>query len=139
MAEHEPSIGATPEWFTSPDYFEGPEPRPLTAKTGGSSPLGSANDLSSLAPKRSLAARHLQLFSNGRCFRRSVRGRAVIVGSRRSEAICAVTAEPASVLKMTHARIAALPVEQIEKHASELFNLRSCRRVCRRVGSRRVE
>ena len=71
-------------------------------------------------------------------FRRSIRGRAVIVGSRRSEAICAVTAEPASVLKMTHARIAALPVEQIE-HASELFNLRSCRRVCRRVGSRRAE
>jgi len=34
MAEHEPSIGATPEWFTSPEYFEGPEPRPLTAKTG---------------------------------------------------------------------------------------------------------
>ena len=30
----------------------------------------------------------------------------MIVGSRRSEAICAVTAEPASVLKMTHARIA---------------------------------
>ena len=62
----------------------------------------------------------------------------MIVGSRRPEAIC-VTAEPASVLKMTHARIAALPVEQIEKHASELFNLRSCRRVCRRVGSRRAE
>ena len=52
-----------------------------------------------------------------------VRGHAVIVGSRRPEAICVVTAKPASVLKMTHARIAALPVEQIE-HASELFNLR---------------
>ena len=34
MAEHEPSIGAMSEWFTSPEYFEGPEPRPLTAKTG---------------------------------------------------------------------------------------------------------
>ena len=33
MAEHEPSIGATSEWFTSPEYFEGPEPRPPTAKT----------------------------------------------------------------------------------------------------------
>ena len=31
------------------------------------------------------------------------------------EAICAVTDESASVLKMTHARIAALPVEQIER------------------------
>ena len=48
MAEHEPSIGATPEWFTSPEYFEGPEPRPLTAKTGGSSPLGSANQINGL-------------------------------------------------------------------------------------------
>jgi hypothetical protein len=34
MAEHEPSIGATSEWFTPPEYFEGPEPRPCTAKTG---------------------------------------------------------------------------------------------------------
>jgi len=34
MAEHEASIGATSEWFTPPEYFEGPEPRPLTAKTG---------------------------------------------------------------------------------------------------------
>ena len=33
MAEHEPSIGATSEWFTPPEYFEGPGPRPLTAKT----------------------------------------------------------------------------------------------------------
>jgi len=23
MAEHEPSIGATSEWFTPPEYFEG--------------------------------------------------------------------------------------------------------------------
>ena len=35
MAEHEPSIGATSEWFfTPPEYFEGLELRPLTAKTG---------------------------------------------------------------------------------------------------------
>ena len=47
MAEHEPSIGATSEWFTPPEYFEGPEPRPLTAKTG-SSPLGSANQINCL-------------------------------------------------------------------------------------------
>ena len=51
MAEHEPSIGATPEWFTSPEYFEGPEP-PSHGENRGSSPLGSANDFSSLAPKR---------------------------------------------------------------------------------------
>jgi len=38
MAEHEPSIGATSEWFTPPEYFEDPEPRPLTAKTGFESP-----------------------------------------------------------------------------------------------------
>jgi hypothetical protein len=41
----------------------------------------------------------------------------VIVGSRRPEAICAVTAEAgmgAYFLKMTRARIAALPAEQIE-------------------------
>src|SRR5215813_10180190 len=57
-------------------------------------------------------------FSNGRCFRRTVRGRAVIVGSRRSEAICAVTAEPASVLKMTHARITALPWSKLNMRAS---------------------
>jgi hypothetical protein len=95
MAEHEPSIGATSE-VHSAGILRGPEPRPLTAKTGG--PLGSANDFSNLEPKRSLVSgRHLQLFSNGRCFRRSVRGHAVIVGSRRPEAIC-VTAGPASVL-----------------------------------------
>ena len=47
MAEHEPSIGATPEWFTSPEYFEGPEPRPLT-ENRGSSPLGSANEIKRL-------------------------------------------------------------------------------------------
>jgi len=34
MAEHEPSIGATSEWFTPPEYFKGSEPRPITAKTG---------------------------------------------------------------------------------------------------------
>jgi predicted RNase H-like HicB family nuclease len=34
MAEHEPSIGATSEWFTPPEYFGAPQPRPLTAKTG---------------------------------------------------------------------------------------------------------
>jgi len=28
MAEHEPSFGATSEWFIPPEYFEGPEPRP---------------------------------------------------------------------------------------------------------------
>jgi hypothetical protein len=40
----------------------------------------------------------------------------VIVGSTRLEAICAVTAEGmgAYFLKMTRARIAALPAEQIE-------------------------
>src|SRR5262249_28078170 len=50
MAEHEPSIGATSEWFTPPEYFEGPELRPLTPRTSAShgensasSPLGSAN------------------------------------------------------------------------------------------------
>ena len=48
MAEHEPSIGATSEWFTPPEYFEGPEPRPLTAKTGVRPLLGSANDSKAL-------------------------------------------------------------------------------------------
>jgi hypothetical protein len=60
--------------------------------------------------------RHLQFFSNGRCFRRLVRGHAAIVGSRRPK-IGAVTAEPASVLtykEMTRARIAARSAEQIE-------------------------
>jgi hypothetical protein len=39
---------------------------------------------------------HLQFFSNGRCFRRLVRGHPAIVGSRRPK-IGAVTAKPASV------------------------------------------
>jgi hypothetical protein len=42
--------------------------------------------------------RHLQLFSNGQRFRRSVRGHPVMVGSRTPEEIGAVTAEPVSVL-----------------------------------------
>jgi hypothetical protein len=63
-----------------------------------SAPRGSANDFSSLAPNGSLVLAGISNFSpmDG-CFRRSVRGHAVIVGSRRPEAIC-VTAEPASVL-----------------------------------------
>ena len=82
---------------------------PSHGENRGSSPLGSANDFSSLAPKRSPGLAGISNFSpmDG-CFRRSVRGHAVIVGSRRPEAIC-VTAEPASVLKMPTLRIAALP------------------------------
>jgi hypothetical protein len=45
MAEHEPSIGATSEWFTPPEYFEAPN----LALSRRKESLGSAslfNDLS---------------------------------------------------------------------------------------------
>ena len=41
MAEHEPSIGATSEWFTPPEYFEA-RISPSHGENRGSSPLGSA-------------------------------------------------------------------------------------------------
>src|SRR5215467_11517054 len=47
-----PSIGATSEWFTPPEYFDGLELRPLTGENRGSSPLGSANDFSELSQLR---------------------------------------------------------------------------------------
>jgi hypothetical protein len=53
--------------------------------------LGSANGFNNLAALTCGFGRHLQLFSNGRCFRRSVRGHPVIVRSRRPEEIGAVT------------------------------------------------
>ena len=37
MAEHEPSIGATSEWFTPPEYFEGPRTSPSHGENRGSS------------------------------------------------------------------------------------------------------
>src|SRR5262245_5098809 len=71
---------------------------PSHGENRGSSPLGSANSFNNLEALNCGFGRHLQLFSNGRCFRRSVRGHPVIVRSRRLEEIGAVTAEPASVL-----------------------------------------
>ena len=38
MAEHEPSIGATSEWFTPPEYFEGPNLALSRRKQGFESP-----------------------------------------------------------------------------------------------------
>ena len=35
MAEHEPSIGATSEWFTPPEYFEGPPNLALSRRKQG--------------------------------------------------------------------------------------------------------
>ena len=48
MAEHEPSIGATSEWFTPPEYFGGPRTSPSHGENRGSSPLGSTNDFKTL-------------------------------------------------------------------------------------------
>ena len=48
MAEHEPSIGATSERFTPPEYFEGPRTSPSHGENRGSSPLGSANKIKRL-------------------------------------------------------------------------------------------
>ena len=42
MAEHEPSIGATSEWFTPPELLRGPRTSPSHGENRGSSPLGSA-------------------------------------------------------------------------------------------------
>ena len=33
MAEHEPSIGVTSEWFTPPEYFEGPRISPSNGES----------------------------------------------------------------------------------------------------------
>jgi len=47
MAEHEPSIGATSEWFTPPEYFEASN-FALSPRKRGFEPLGSANDFNYL-------------------------------------------------------------------------------------------
>jgi len=45
MAEHEPSIGATSEWFTPPGILRGPRTSLSHGENRGSSPLGSAKIL----------------------------------------------------------------------------------------------
>jgi len=50
MAEHEPSIGATSEWFTPPEYFGAPT-SPSHGENRGSSPLGSASKINVFAQR----------------------------------------------------------------------------------------
>ena len=119
--------------------------RPSHGENRGSSPLGSANDFSILAPKWSLAGRHLQLFSNGRCFRRSVRGHAVIVGSRRPEAIYASPpSRMGAFFQMTALASRRSPRSKLNmppvcEKTERPVQPSSCRRVCRQVESRRAE
>src|SRR6516162_6888729 len=80
----------------------------------GSSPLGSANDFSILAPKTEPSGRHLQLFSNGRVLqtigsRLRCDRRPEEAGSDLRHRRAGIGAKPASVLKMPTLRIAALP------------------------------
>ena len=50
MAEQEPSIGATSEWFTPPECLGlgGPRTSPSHGENRGSSPLGSASKINKL-------------------------------------------------------------------------------------------
>ena len=68
---------------------------PSHGENRGSGPLGSANDFSILAPQWNLVRPASPTFLQWTVLQKSVRDHAVIVGSRRLEAICAVTAEPA--------------------------------------------
>jgi hypothetical protein len=120
---------------------------PSHGENRGSSPLGSANDFSILAPKWSLGWPASPTFLQWTVrFRRSVRGHAV-VGSRRPETIWAITAVggiDAYFLTLTHARIAAFPAEQIEhppvyEKTERAVQSSLCRRACRQVESRRAE
>src|SRR5262249_7269624 len=52
MAEHKPSIGATSEWFTPPEYRTSPS----HGENRGSSPLGSANEIKHLIQVRQLVS-----------------------------------------------------------------------------------
>jgi len=116
---------------------------PSHGENRGSSPLGSANDFSNLAQKRSLVWPASPTFlqwtvlqtigSRSRCDRRLEE-----VGSDLRHRRAGIGAKPASVLRCLRSASRRCPVEQIE-HASELFSLRSCRQVCPRVGSPRAE
>ena len=57
MPEHEPSIGATSEWFTPPEYFEAPN-LALSRRKQGFESLGSANSNNGLAALMARGAGH---------------------------------------------------------------------------------
>ena len=109
MAENEPSIGATSEWFTPPEYFEGLRTSPSHGENRGSSPLGSANNFNSLA------ALNLGFWTPSPTFlqwtlRRSVRRSPCyrpLEGGQKRLGQSPPSRHRCLLSKMTHARIAA--------------------------------